>query len=400
LNIFAVYLFFIPVIKISFYYLSQSSPDHLITEVDKSNSSKESINLTPDIYYIIPDTYAREDALLTLGFDNSEFINALTSKGFYVAGCSQSNYFFTSLSLASSLNMDYIPELDSRFQPGNPDQSILDGLIKHSKVRTFLEELDYSIVAFYTGYYWSSWQDADVYLMSGIGTNYLLMNRYLTPFEAQFIKTTAIIIMTDFQSILLPEFYERVNFPYYDHIQRQLYVLDELKNIPEMKSPKFVFVHLLLPHYPYVFASDGNLLDDPGYWSNPQVDDYPINEEYFRKGYTQQVSYLNQRLIEIVDILIARSKNPPIIILQGDTGAWFPFKQAILNAYYLPGKGEDDLYSSISPVNSFRMIFNSYFGTNYDLLPDLTFYSTQEDPYNFKLDSTTDPFCRSLHSGF
>ena len=393
LNIFAIYLFFIPVFKISSYYLLQSTGNNLNTEVDKSNLSKESIILTPDIYYIIPDTYARKDALLTLGFENSEFINSLINKGFYVTECSQSNYFFTSLSLASSLNMNYIPELGSEFLPGNPDQSILDGFIKHGKVRTFLEELGYSTVAFYTGYYWSSWQDADVYLTSGIGTNYLLMNRYLTPFEAQFIRTTAIIILTDFQSILLPEFYERVNFPYYDHIQRQLYILDELKNIPEMSSPKFVFVHLLLPHYPFVFASDGTLLNDPGYWTNQQIDDYPINEEYFRKGYTQQVAYLNNRLIEIIDILIAKSKNPPIIILQGDTGAWFPYKQAILNAYYLPGMDKDILYPSISPVNSFRLIFNKYFNMNFELLPDQTYYSTQDDPYNFKLEPLINSSC-------
>ena len=31
------------------------------------------------------------------------------------------------------------------------------------------------------------------------------------------------------------------------------------------------------------------------------------------------------------------------------------------------------LYPSVSPVNSFRIIFDTYFGASYELLPDVTF---------------------------
>ena len=46
----------------------------------------------------------------------------------------------------------------------------------------------------------------------------------------------------------------------------------------------------------------------------------------------------------------------------------------ILNAYYLPGY-DGDLYATISPVNSFRLVFNSYFGGEYDMLEDVSYYS-------------------------
>jgi hypothetical protein len=42
----------------------------------------------------------------------------------------------------------------------------------------------------------------------------------------------------------------------------------------------------------------------------------------------------------------------------------------IMNAYYLPDGGSELLYDSISPVNSFRVILNRYFGMNMDLLDD------------------------------
>ncbi len=51
---------------------------------------------------------------------------------------------------------------------------------------------------------------------------------------------------------------------------------------------------------------------------------------------------------------------------------------SILNAYYLPGFDQSKLYKSVSPVNSFRLVFNHYFGTKYPLLEDETFlYDTK-----------------------
>ena len=47
-----------------------------------------------------------------LGYDNSEFLNSLRQRGFYVADCSQSNYAYTEFSLTSSLNYDYLDNLD------------------------------------------------------------------------------------------------------------------------------------------------------------------------------------------------------------------------------------------------------------------------------------------------
>jgi hypothetical protein len=54
----------------------------------------------------------------------------------------------------------------------------------------------------------------------------------------------------------------------------------------------------------------------------------------------------------------------------------------ILNAYYLPGHA-DQLYTSISPVNTFRVVLNSYFGTNFPLLEDVSYYSSLSCHYDF-----------------
>ncbi len=58
-------------------------------------------------------------------------------------------------------------------------------------------------------------------------------------------------------------------------------------------------------------------------------------------------------------------------------------RMSILNAYYFPGQKYQGLYGRISPVNSFRVVLNTYFGATLELLPDRSFFSTWTDPYRF-----------------
>ena len=97
---------------------------------------------------------------------------------------------------------------------------------------------------------------------------------------------------------------------------------------------------------------------------------------------------VGRQLQQVIDSILANSATPPIIILQGDHGpgsrlVWDAPKKTclwertpILNAYYLPGEGKNLLYPSISPVNSFRVVLNAYFGADLPLLPDETFFSS------------------------
>ncbi|MCD6175252.1 MAG: hypothetical protein J7K65_05725, partial [Planctomycetes bacterium] len=113
--------------------------------------------------------------------------------------------------------------------------------------------------------------------------------------------------------------------------------------------------------------------------------------------YLPQMEFLDKQILEIIDCL-QDDDNPPIIILQGDHGIrdLIENKQqvteprsaqvafSILNAYYLPGYDTSQLYDTISPVNSFRIIFNHYFGTNLELLPDRSFFCSKKSLYDFQ----------------
>ena len=95
---------------------------------------------------------------------------------------------------------------------------------------------------------------------------------------------------------------------------------------------------------------------------------------------------------ETIENLQENSDNQAIIIVQSDTGPSTNFgdrtnemaqidRMSIFNAYYFPNGQYDLLSNDITPVNSFRMVFDSHFQTNYGLVNDSVFYSTYEKPY-------------------
>ena len=341
----------------------------------------------PDVYYIILDGYSRDDYLLTgFNYDNSPFLEALRQRGFFIGECSQSNYNQTRQSLASSLNMNYVTTVfPATYQNLNEVDIYKKGLeryIKDSQVRENFEELGYSTVAFETGFPWTEIGDADVFLTrQGRGVELDLLSG-VNAFEALMIRSSALLFLSAISpqvaDVLLPE----LNYPNKDHRDLVLFELDTLEEVPSFKSPKFVFVHIVSPHEPMVFGPNGETFE---------------REPSYDKGYPDQIAYLNQRIIPIVDAILQYSPTPPVIIIQGDHGARQSVGEygrlGILNAYHLPGGGDRNLYNSISPVNTFRVVFNTYFGQNYALLDDVSYKSLYTDPLNTVVIPNNRPGC-------
>lgn len=369
LNVFSSILLIIPITQVmafSVQSVSVSDPGKKLFENEIPLTVKEDVT-PPDIYYIILDTYTRGDALLNdFNYDESGFIQALSDLGFYVAGCSRSNYGYTQASLVSSLNMNYMPALSSLLNDAGLDSNDVFSLIKHSQVRQQLEEAGFRTVALQTGYAWSEITDADVYISLNSGG---LGSTYITKFESMLLRDTAGLIIFDSQiQLLSSRVTNDINFPFTGHVVLENYKLGELQKMADIQGPKFVFAHILMPHVPIVFSPDGEILTDPGYYAGDK--ETPINDDYLMRGYSGEVQYLNSRLLEIVTALIKDSTVKPIIILQGDHGLKGDNHFEIFNAYYLPDGGISNLYASITPVNSFRVVFSTYFGTQYPLLED------------------------------
>ncbi|MBI2007786.1 hypothetical protein HYS85_00915 [Candidatus Saccharibacteria bacterium] len=67
----------------------------------------------PDIYYLVFDRYTSPEVLKeNFNFDNSAMVNFLQSQGFVTRQNAYSNYAFTMSSIASTMAMDYFPQLE------------------------------------------------------------------------------------------------------------------------------------------------------------------------------------------------------------------------------------------------------------------------------------------------
>lgn len=391
LNVVGIALFILPVGQIISYQVRMTASNRLEGPLPVINDlSVQTNQKSPDIYYIILDAYARDDVLMAqFNYDNAAFLSKLGEMGFYVARCSQSNYAQTELSLASSLNMNYLEALGDDFSSGKKDKSGLWRLIKHSEVVKILKSRGYTFVAFETGYAWSEIDEADVYLsQEEKGITAWEQIQPVNGFEALLIKTSAGFIFTDAASFV-PGFMQiDIDAPRRTHRDKVLYLLYKINSIPTtIHSPKFVFAHIVAPHIPFVFGPNGEEVKYPD----------QMDAETFARGYRDQLTYINKRIGTIVRGILDITATPPIIIIQADHGydrAKPAERMAILNAYYLPEGGENMLYPGISPVNTFRVVFNDYFGGKYPLLDDKSYYSFYEDPFTYTTVQNSRPDCQ------
>ena len=394
-NVFALVLLVVPTYQIIDYHIRnaaslfrQSGQRVLASPSEEARGSTQN----PDVYYIILDMYTRHDYLeRDYAYDNQPFLNTLTSMGFYVATCARSNYSQTQVSLTSSLNMDYIENLGN-FPENSSDRTGLNERIEDSAVRGFLESRGYKTVSL-SAYEPLRIESAGVYISTDPqDLSNASIVPVINPFEVMLIKGSILELLTSHPTLSQLQVIRDINYPYATHIRQQLFILDELTRIPDIPGPKFVFVHIQVPHPPFVFGANGEIVENPP----PFPDDArnPTPKERNSQLYRDQVAFINQKILETLPEIVEKSDNPPVIVLQGDHGFTAENRFAILSAYYLPDGQYQGFYPNISPVNSFRLIFNQLFDTSYDVLPDQTYYSSHKLPYRYTPVEETSDLCK------
>jgi len=334
----------------------------------------------PDIYYIVLDEYAPLRTLNTVyDYDNSDFVKFLQERDFYIAKNSHSNYAETFLAMASTLNMKYVNYLSDTVGEESLDQRIPYQMISNNHVMKNLKSIGYEIYNFDSGWWGTrSLQIADANLCSknqNMDFHTLHALKQISIFRAfdMFIKDPS-------SEIFHQERRDRI-FCQFDDITK-------IKQ--ETEKPVFVFMHVMAPHDPYVFGPDGEEVDYK-YTFGPTGTAY-LDPSEEKTAYLNQLIYLTKTLRGVIENLQENSENQPIIIIQSDTGPSTKFgetvnemhqvdRMSIFNAYYFPNGKYDLLSDDITPVNSFRIVFDSNFQTDYGLVEDKVFYSTYEKPY-------------------
>ena len=385
----AIVLLVFPIYQIVSYSITRSQVQATVHKnaISARMSSPISSSDLPDIYYIILDSYTRQDTLKSkYKFDNQPFLSQLEDRNFYIANCSRSNYQFTLLSLSSTFNMDYLENLDPRFSPGKYRVDFMEELITHSQVRSDLEHAGYKIVAFQSSYGGTTITDADELVTYSNNSFLQTVGGYINPFEEMFINTTAGMAIYHLPAGKLKNLVTKISFPYSEEAKIQIFQLDTLPKVAIEPGPKFVFMHMNIPHKPFIFRADGQLQTDPAYYAKEGV-----SKDI--KGYTDQIEFLNSRLPAIVDVILAQSEHDPIIIIQGDHGMDVGHRSTILNAYHVPPSIQARLYPSITPVNTYRIILSELLGKNYPVLPDRSFASKTDSRFDITENFETNQAC-------
>ena len=263
-------------------------------------------------------------------------------------------------------------------------------MIQENEVIRILEPLGYQTVSFDSGYEWADFSKVDYFLSPEPQKGFLRLNQ----FELSLMNTSMLNLI--FESGFLPKDILRSIFqaPYQDHRDNINYMFSHLADFASADGHFFVFAHIISPHPPFIFDAHGNQAPVDGVFVLNDGSGFPGTSEEYIAGYRQQVMFVNEQLRTVINKILAESDTPPIIILQADhgPGAYLNWesvdgsnleeRMGILNAYYFPQADQGLLYESISPVNSFRVLFNSYFGYDFELLPDKMYFALWNAPYD------------------
>lgn len=365
LNIASITMILIISINVFTHSIKKSySSDNSVLSFIHSKAGDFDKSRLPNIYYIILDGYGSSGILKKLyGFDNREFEAFLTKKGFYIAHESRCNYSTTMLSLASSLNMIHLPN-------NSMNIPLLDKKIQENNVMKVFNLVGYKTVC----------------ISSNITQPQHIQSADRNIHCGSFLADEFHTIIID--QTLLRAFNKYINFAYF-YREKVLNAFSELRSVQQKtENPFFAFVHILPPHPPYVFGPEaepmfGSLTlttwDDP--WTQ-------------KDKYIDQVIFVNRSLENAIAKILSESKRPSVIIIQSDHGPRYLGENItmkttvearinIFNAVYLPGNENKIFYRTVTPVNTFRLLFNKYFKANYPLLEDRSYFNISKFPYKF-----------------
>lgn len=349
LNFFVLIIILINCLNLSFRIIAKPIP--VIKNNDLITLKKNISDTFPDIYYIILDGYANDQTLEKFyNYPNNSLTLFLKQNGFYVTTQSRANYLVTSESLGSSLNHSYIDSLLKKNAGHN-------SLIYKNEASRYLKSNGYKIVHINSGYSISRqnyYADESIYLKS------------LSEFERTLLRYT--VFRLD----------DLIGYTQYKILKEQLSTIYDLIKI---KGPKFVFIHIVSPHPPYVCDANGNFKRSPriiNSWWEPKSD------------YLLQSKFINRNIQNFITEILASGKTKPILIVQSDHGPWmknnsltniYNARSLILNAYLIPYSWSNKLYNTITPVNSFPIIFNNLFNDSIPLIKDIPMDSVSMKRY-------------------
>jgi len=343
------------------YYIMNPIDENLVNYFDEIDIQPPQSDYKPDVYMFVLDEFSGKNTLkLDFNYDLQPFENKLIEREFIVP-TSFSNYPNTDFSLPSLMNMMYMDKVVVGMENNSRDFQVTHEILRINNVMKIFKANDYDIITFFGG--------------MGNSYNTQLVDKKLCAFggfnpdlKKNFVLT---YLPTSYFNEVLLENNSREKL-------ECIFKTFEDNTFEDNSKPKFVLAHLRLPHEPYVYDENGNIMQNKG--------------EYDKSAYLSQLKFTETKMLELIDTIQSHSPNAVIIIFSdhGYRGEidWENPKMIdymrgfnTITSFYFP-IGYEKMPSEISNVNIFRIFFNSYFNTDFEILENKHMWYTAEKPYN------------------
>ena len=346
----------------------------------------------PNVYVIVLDKYSSGEWLRhTYGVDQTPFEDALRELGFVVPRAARANYAHTQIALASFLNWQYADELTAGSEP---NWETMRARTAGARAWQEFRNRGYRIVAFPTTFAATrAFRGADVVLSPpNLDASRLPMTWWSnSPFP--------VLTALGCSKLPCPRRSTAGATPYpIESLEVLRWKLDALASLADSDRPIFAFMHLLVPHEPYMFNSDCSRREP--WWP---LTDQGENFEPVGEAYADQVRCLAPLLLETVRTILERSTVRPVIVLQSDHGhgriAVDPLRGftlpsdklsqeqlgdrlGVFAAYSFPG-ADTLVREDISPVNVLPLVLSSLFADGPAQQPNRSYWSSYQAAFSF-----------------
>jgi hypothetical protein len=332
-----------------------SAAPPLVRSVQFATSEPDSVEAAgsaPNIYMILLDGYPSADVLREyLSYDNSAFQRSLMDLEFAVSSDSRSNYTATWATLASMFHGEYLEKIPS-IRPFPIDQgeqylSLMEA-INDATVLAELHARGYRIVTVPSPFEAAALVSADEMRVTG----------ELTSFELSLLQHSRLLgpLLTIAPDYLLEQQKLRIDHAF----ESTAAVAAETS-----AGPTFMFTHVLNPHPPIVYESDGALADLP--------DCFPTTCSLWQMAEASQwaqlpaqIEHLNRLVIETVGRVISADPDAVIIVMSdhGSRPPGAPEEVLLQNVLAIRSPHQPNIVTrGMHLVDLLPTVFDAYFGT-------------------------------------
>jgi hypothetical protein len=311
----------------------------------------------PDIYYLVFDGYSSGKFLQSeFGFNNAATDSFLEKNNFKILRDAKSNYNITPYSVSSTFNMaynadiqngvfllqDYVAGVKEMYHNRLFPALVANGYAVHNLSFFDIKGVKRTAPRF------------DVFSMQHLFDRYNLFYQVYSDLDFHFADW---LFNSKKEEELFYNLKDRYNTGLFDFFKKEMKTRSE--------QPAFFYIHYYTPHVPYTRDANGNRLEFEKREQQPEA-----------AQYLAQIGFTNKLMAENVDFILEQNPKKKIVILQADHGFRFEkpekYKDEFPNfsaIYFSDTALLPKIPVDLNNVNTFRYVFNLFFGTNLAYLP-------------------------------